>query len=208
MDNVHITNHPLLAHKLTYLRDVSTSPKEFRRLLEEMTQLLVFDCTRDLQIHPITINTPMMTIQSPVLQDQIVIVPILRAGLGMENSIQQLIPTAKVAHVGMFRDPITHRPTIYYQKFPAGLEHFEAIVVDPLLATGGSVVETIKLLKKNNIRNIRVVSIIGVNEGIIAIHREFPEVNIYLAALDPVLNENKYIEPGLGDAGDRLFGTK
>lgn len=208
MVNLHVTTHPLLAHKVTYLRDEKTSPKEFRRLLEEITQLLVFDCTRDLVTHPITITTPMKTIQSPVLQDQIVIVPILRAGLGMESSIQQLIPTAKVAHVGMYRDPITHKPTMYYQKFPQGLHQFEAIIVDPLLATGGSVIETIKLLKKNNIRKIRVVSIIGVMEGVNAIHEQFPDVSIYLAALDPVLNENKYIEPGLGDAGDRLFGTK
>jgi uracil phosphoribosyltransferase len=208
MDNVRIIDHPLLAHKLTCLRDQNTNSKEFRRLMDEMTQLLVFDCTRDLKTQLITISTPMKTIQSPVLLDKVVIVPVLRAGLGMEFSIQQLIPTAKVAHVGMFRDPITHLPRVYYQKFPSGIEDYEAIVVDPLLATGGSIVETIKLLKKNNIKKIRVVSIIGVKEGIQAIHDLDSEIKIYLAALDPVLNDNKYIEPGLGDAGDRLFGTK
>ena len=208
MDNVVVSSHPLLAHKLTYLRDESTPPKEFRRLLEEMTQLIVYDATRNLQTKLVNVKTPMTTMTSSVMKDEIVIIPILRAGLGMEYSIQQLIPTAKVAHVGMFRDPVTHVPTIYYKKFPKQLNQFEAIIVDPLLATGGSIIETISILKQNYVQNIRVVCIIGVKEGIEAIHAAFPDVKIYLAAIDPILNENKYIVPGLGDAGDRLFGTK
>lgn len=208
MANATVIKHPLIAHKLTILRQIDTSPKDFRKLVEEITQLMVFEITRDLSTHLITIQTPMMSFESPTLSDSILIVPILRAGLGMEYSVQQLIPTAKVAHVGMFRDPETHQPKVYYHKFPKNVEEYEAIVVDPLLATGGSVCETISLLRQNGVKKIRVVSLIGVNEGIDRIKRDHKNIDIYLAALDPVLNNNKYIEPGLGDAGDRLFGTK
>lgn len=206
--NLTVITHPLIAHKLTLIRDVHTSPKDFRQIVGEITQLMVFEITRDLTTHLVPVQTPMQTFDSPVLSDSLLIVPILRAGLGMEQSVQSLIPNARVAHVGMYRDPITHVPKVYYHKFPSDIEQYQAIIVDPLLATGGSVIETIRLLKTHGVHKIRVVSLIGVKEGVSAIHSNFDDVDIFLAALDPVLNENKYIEPGLGDAGDRLFGTR
>lgn len=208
MDNVILIDHPLINHKLTILRNKETSTRDFRQVMDEVTSLMSYEITKDLRTELISVETPMCIHDSPQLRDQVLIVPVLRAGLGMEYSLQRLIPTAKVAHVGMYRDPVTHEPKEYFKKFPAETENAVAYIVDPLLATGGSIKKTIRILQEKHIKNINVVSIIGVKEGIRAIHMDYPDVKIYLASLDPILNDNKYIEPGLGDAGDRLFGTK
>ncbi|GAK07026.1 uracil phosphoribosyltransferase [Geomicrobium sp. JCM 19038] len=209
MGKVYVFDHPLIQHKLTYIRDVSTGTKEFRELTDEVATLMAFEITRDLQLEEVTINTPVGPAQSSVIAGKkLGIVPILRAGLGMVEGILDLIPTAKVGHVGLYRDPETFQPVEYYVKLPKDIEERDLIVVDPMLATGGSAVEAINSLKTRGARNIKLMCLIAAPEGVAQVQQDHPDVDIYLAALDEKLNEKAYIVPGLGDAGDRLFGTK
>ncbi len=206
---VHIFDHPLIQHKLTMMRDKNTGTKEFRELLDEISMLMVYEVTRDLPTEEVNVETPLCWTKARVLAGMpIAIIPILRAGLGMVDGIQRLIPNAKVGHIGLYRDPETLKPVEYYCKLPADAEQRYLFVLDPMLATGGSASAAISFIKKRNCSNISLVSIIGVSEGINKVQKDHPDVNIYVAALDEKLNEHGYIVPGLGDAGDRLFGTK
>ncbi|MGY4688412.1 uracil phosphoribosyltransferase [Salibacterium sp. K-3] len=209
MGNVHVLDHPLIQHKLTYIRDVSTGTKEFRELVDEVATLMAFEITRHLQLQEVTVETPVGPAQSHALAGKkLGVVPILRAGLGMSDGILKLIPAAKVGHVGLYRDPETLKPVEYYVKLPSDVEEREFIVVDPMLATGGSAADAISSLKKRGASNIKLMCLIAAPEGVEEVHKIHPEVDIYLASLDEKLNEKGYIVPGLGDAGDRLFGTK
>ncbi|MGI6215374.1 MAG: uracil phosphoribosyltransferase [Christensenellales bacterium] len=206
---VHIFDHPLIQHKLTMMRDKNTGTKEFRELLDEISMLMVYEVTRDLPTEEINVETPLCWTKAKVLAGMpIGIIPILRAGLGMVDGIQRLIPNAKVGHIGLYRDPETLKPVEYYCKLPADSEQRYLFVLDPMLATGGSASAAISFIKQRHCSNISLVSIIGVPEGISKIQKDHPDVNIYVAALDEKLNDKGYIVPGLGDAGDRLFGTK
>jgi uracil phosphoribosyltransferase len=200
--------HPLLRHKLTIIRNKSCGTKMFREVMEEISALLVYEITRDLSLKTIEVETPMTKTQGFELDQDIVLVPILRAGLGMVNGIQDLIPSAKVAHVGMYRDKDTLLPNVYYSKYPDLISKAKVFVLDPLLATGGSILETIKHLKQLGVDSITVVSVIAVMDGIDKILNAYEDVDIYVAQIDEYLNDHAYILPGLGDAGDRLFGTK
>lgn len=209
MGNVKVLDHPLIQHKLTFIRDVSTGTKEFRELVDEVATLMAFEITRHLQLQEVTVETPVGPAKSNTLAGKkLGIVPILRAGLGMSDGILKLIPAAKVGHVGLYRDPETLKPVEYYVKLPSDVSEREFIVVDPMLATGGSAVEAITSLKKRGANNIKLMCLIAAPEGVEIVHEEHPDVDIYLASLDEKLNEKGYIVPGLGDAGDRLFGTK
>ncbi|MFD2707058.1 uracil phosphoribosyltransferase [Salibacterium lacus] len=209
MGNVHVFDHPLIQHKLTYIRDVSTGTKEFRELVDEVATLMAFEITRHLQLQEVTVETPVGPSKSHALAGKkLGVVPILRAGIGMSDGILKLIPAAKVGHVGMYRDPQTLKPVEYYVKLPSDVEEREFIVVDPMLATGGSAVDAISSLKQRGATNIKLMCLIGAPEGVEEVQNQHPEVDIYLAALDEKLDEKGYIVPGLGDAGDRLFGTK
>ncbi|SFQ27823.1 uracil phosphoribosyltransferase [Salibacterium halotolerans] len=209
MGNVHVFDHPLIQHKLTYIRDVSTGTKEFRELVDEVATLMAFEITRHLQLQEVTVETPVGPSKSHALAGKkLGVVPILRAGIGMSDGILKLIPAAKVGHVGMYRDPETLKPVEYYVKLPSDVEEREFIVVDPMLATGGSAVDAISSLKQRGATNIKLMCLIGAPEGVEEVHKQHPEVDIYLAALDEKLDDKGYIVPGLGDAGDRLFGTK
>lgn len=208
MGKLFIMDHPLIQHKLTYLRDKETGTKEFRELLTEISMLMAYEVTRDLPLVDARIETPICKTDSKVLAGKkIGIVPILRAGLGMVEGVLNLLPAAKVGHVGLYRDPKTLSPVEYYYKLPSDLAERELIILDPMLATGGSMVAAIELLKKNGAKQIRSMCLIAAPEGIQAVQQAHPEVPIYTAAIDQCLNEYAYIVPGLGDAGDRLFGT-
>ncbi len=209
MGKVYVFDHPLIQHKVTYIRDKNTGTKEFRELVDEVGTLMAFEITRDMPLEEIEIETPIQTAKSKVLSGKkIAIVPILRAGLGMVEGVLKLIPAAKVGHVGLYRDPETLKPVEYYVKLPADVQEREFIVVDPMLATGGSAVEAINALKKRGAKNIKFMCLIAAPEGVEVIQEAHPDVDIYIAALDEKLNDHGYIVPGLGDAGDRLFGTK
>ncbi|MBR2019149.1 MAG: uracil phosphoribosyltransferase [Clostridia bacterium] len=209
-DNVVIFDHPLIRHKIAILRDENTSMKEFRELVEEITTLMTYECLKEgVPTEEKTVKTPLETCTQQVVKDNaIAIVPILRAGLGMVNGIHVLFPSARVGHVGMYRDEETLQPQSYYCKLPDGIEDKLVLVVDPMLATGGSACDAIRLLKDRGCTRIKFMAIIGAPEGVSRVAEEHPDVNIYVSTLDRCLNENGYILPGLGDAGDRLFGTK
>lgn len=207
--NVFIFDHPLIRHKVAILRDERTGMKEFRELIEEITTLMTYESMRDVETIPVTVKTPLEeTTQYMVPEKSVVIVPILRAGLGMVNGIHTLFPTAKVGHIGMYRDEETLEPHEYYCKLPEGIEDKTVFLVDPMLATGGSACDALDALKARGCKKIKLMSIIGAPEGVEKVAKEHPDVPIYVSTLDRCLNENGYILPGLGDAGDRLFGTK
>ena len=209
MSKVHVMNHPLIQHKVSLMRDKETGPKEFRELLNEISMLMAYEVTRDLPLKTVEIETPICRAQTQVISGKkLAIVPILRAGLGMVDTIIDLIPSAKVGHIGLYRDPETHKPVEYYCKLPDDIGNRQVFVVDPMLATGGSAVAAIDFLKKHGCRNIIMMNIIGCPEGIKVVQQAHPDVELYLAAVDEKLNEHGYIVPGLGDAGDRIFGTK
>ena len=204
-----ITDHPLIQHKVTLIRDKNTPSKEFRELVSEIAMLMCYEATRDLPLKEIEIETPMTVTKSKVISGRkLAFVPILRAGLGMCDGMLALVPAAKVGHIGMYRDPETHTPHEYYCKLPADIEERDVILLDPMLATGGSAIDAVNALKKRSPRSIKFVCIIAAPEGIEALSAAHPDVQIYAASRDERLNENKYIVPGLGDAGDRIFGTK
>lgn len=203
-----VLHHPLITHKLTQMRKESTGTKDFRQNLDEIAGLMAFEITRDLPLNPIEIRTPVAPCLTQELAKEIVLVPILRAGLGMVNGIRDLIPTAKVGHIGLYRDEETLEPHEYFAKFPSNMPESVVMVLDPMLATGGSASAAITLLKKRGASIIKLVCLVGAPEGVKRIEEDHPDVDVYLAALDEKLNEKGYIVPGLGDAGDRIFGTK
>lgn len=205
---LHVVDHPLIHHKLTVMRDKNTGTKDFRENLDEIGGLMVYEVTRDLPTKKIEIDTPICPTESSTLATPIVVAPILRAGLGMVSGILSLIPTAKVAHIGLYRDEDTLEPHTYFEKYPAHMDESTVIIVDPMLATGGSSAAAIDMVKKQGASNIKLVCLVGAPEGVKVIEELHPDVDIYLAALDDHLNEKGYIVPGLGDAGDRIFGTK
>lgn len=209
MSKVITIDHPLVQHKLSLLRDKDTGSKAFRELVYELAMLMAYEVTRDLELKTIDIETPICrtTVQT-LANEKIAVIPILRAGLGMADGIMSLIPNAKVGHIGLYRNPDTLMPTGYYCKLPQDIAERETIIVDPMLATGNSGIEAIHILKQNNVGSIRFVSLIAAPEGIAAMQAAHPDVDIYVAHIDEKLNEHGYIVPGLGDAGDRLFGTK
>ena len=209
MATVHEMDHPLIKHKLSLMRDKTTGVKEFREAASEIAMLMCYEATRDLPLKEITIETPVSEARVQVISGKkIALVPILRAGLGMVNSILTLVPSAKVGHVGLYRDPVTHEPHEYYCKLPESIDERIAVIVDPMLATGGSGEAAIDFVKKQGGRNIKFMCIIAAPEGLKRLHEAHPDVQIYCGSLDRELNENAYICPGLGDAGDRIFGTK
>jgi uracil phosphoribosyltransferase len=206
---VKLVDHPLVQHKLTKLRDKNTQPKEFRELLSEISSLMLYEVTRDLPLKEVEVETPLGKAKGKVLNNKdLAIVPILRAGLVMAEGMLQILPSAKVGHIGLYRDPNTLQPVQYYTKLPEDINEREVIVVDPMLATGGSAIAAISILKSKEVKNIKFVCIIAAPEGIKAFQEVHPDVEIYTAAVDEYLNDHGYIVPGLGDAGDRLFGTK
>ena len=209
MSKLHVMDHPLITHKLTIMRNKKTGSKDFRELLDEISMLMGYELTRDLPLEEITIETPITKMKAKVIAGKkMAIVPILRAGIGMVEGLLRLVPVAKVGHIGLYRDPKTHTPVEYYSKLPADIEDRIVIVVDPMLATGGSSCDAISLLKERGCHNIRLMCLVSAPEGIAKVQAEHPDVDIYTAALDDHLNEHAYIVPGLGDAGDRIFGTK
>lgn len=208
MHKVVILDHPLIQHKMAKIRDKNTGTKDFRESVSEISGLITYEITRDLETVPKEIETPITPMIANVLKRQVVIVPILRAGLGMVEGIQTIIPTAKIGHIGLYRDEETLEPKVYYAKFPEGIENSVVILVDPMLATAGSASKAIDILKERKVKDIRYVGLVGCPEGVARLKKDHPDVPIYLAALDSHLNEQGYIVPGLGDCGDRLFGTK
>ena len=209
MGELHVLEHPLIQHKLSILRDKNTGVKEFREIVGEIAALMCYEATRNLPTQEIEIETPIAPAKAHVLAGKkLAIVPILRAGLGMVDSMIDLIPSAKVGHIGLFRDPETHEPVKYYCKMPPDISERQVFIVDPMLATGGSAVAAIGFLKEYGCKSINMMNIIAAPEGIKAVREAHPDVDIFVAAVDEKLNENAYIIPGLGDAGDRIFGTK
>lgn len=210
MDNKPvILNHPLVQHKLSHIRNKNTGSKEFREMISEISMLMCYEATRDLNLIEVEVETPMCTAHTKVIAGRkLAIVPILRAGLGMVDGILNLIPAAKVGHIGLYRDHDTHLPVEYYCKLPQDIQEREVIVLDPMLATGGSAVDAITMIKNHGVTHIKFMCIIAAPEGLRHLITEHPDVQVYCAALDSHLDENKYIIPGLGDAGDRIFGTK
>ena len=209
MGTVHVLDHPLSQHKLSILRSKDTGVKEFRELVSEIAGLMCYEATRNLPLIDVDVETPVATAHCKKLAGKkLAIVPVLRAGLGMVDSMVDLIPSAKIGHIGLYRDPETHKPVEYYCKLPDDIANRQVFVVDPMLATGGSAVAAIDFLKKHGCKNIIMMNIIGCPEGVAAVQKAHPDVEMYLAAVDEKLNENAYIIPGLGDAGDRIFGTK
>jgi uracil phosphoribosyltransferase len=206
---VHVFDHPLIQHKLAILRDKSTGTKEFRALIGEIAGLMCYEATRNLPTQEVLVETPVATAKCRMLAGKkLAIIPILRAGLGMVDAMVELIPSAKIGHIGLYRDPVTHLPVEYYCKLPEDIANRQVFVVDPMLATGGSAVAAIDFLKARGCKHIIMMNIIGCPEGVEAVQKAHPDVDIYMAAMDERLNEHKYIIPGLGDAGDRIFGTK
>jgi uracil phosphoribosyltransferase len=209
MGNITVTNHPLIQHKLSILRDKNTASKDFRTLIGEIAMLMCYEATRDLQLEEVEVETPVAVAKVKQLAGKkLAIVPILRAGLGMVDGVLTLIPSARVGHIGLYRDPETLQPVEYYCKLPHDIEDRDVIVVDPMCATGGSAIDAISLIKKRGPKNIKFMCTIAAPEGLKALSEAHPDVDIYCAALDDHLNEHGYIVPGLGDAGDRIFGTK
>ena len=208
-DNVHILDHPLIRHKVAIIRDKNTTTKQFREVIGEIATLMAFEAFKDVPTQTVTVETPLETVEQTVVKENsIAIVPILRAGLGMVGGILTLFPAAKVGHIGMYRNEETLEPQEYYCKLPQGIEDKVVMLVDPMLATGGSACDAIALLKKRGCKHIKFLAIIGAPEGVEKVHSEHPDVEVYVSTLDRQLNENGYILPGLGDAGDRIFGTK
>lgn len=209
MGAVHVLDHPLIQHKLSLIRDENTGSKDFRELVEEVAMLMAYEVTRDFPLQEVEIKTPLMTAKTKMIAGRKVgLVPILRAGLGMVDGMRRLIPAAKVGHIGLYRDPETLSPVEYYCKLPPDVEERDLIVIDPMLATGGSAAAAITFLKERRARNIKLMCLIAAPEGIKAVSEAHPDVDIFVAAVDDCLNDHGYILPGLGDAGDRLFGTK
>lgn len=207
--NVNVMTHPLIQHKVTLIRNVETGSKDFRELLEEITLLMGYEITRDLPLEDVEVQTPLVkAIGKQIAGKKLGIIPILRAGLGMVNGLLELMPMAKVGHVGLYRDPETLKPVEYYCKLPSDLSERRIIVTDPMLATGGSASAAITLLKEKGARDIQLMCLVAAPQGVEAVNKEHPDVRIYVATLDEDLNEHGYILPGLGDAGDRIFGTK
>ena len=207
--NITIFTHPLIQHKISILRDKKTGTNEFRKLVEEIAMLEGFEALSDLPTEDVEIETPIETCMTPMISGRkLAIVPILRAGLGMVPGVLSLVPTAKVGHIGMYRNEETHEPVPYYCKLPNPIEERTIVVTDPMLATGGSAVDAIELLKSKGVTKMKFLCIIAAPEGLARVQKEHPDVQIYCAHIDDHLNENKYIVPGLGDAGDRIFGTK
>ena len=209
MGVVHVLDHPLIQHKLAILRSKNTSVKEFRELISEISGLMCYEATRNLPTKEVEVETPVAVAKCRRLAGKkLAIIPILRAGLGMVDAMVDLIPSAKIGHIGLYRDPETHQPVEYYCKLPEDISNRQVFVVDPMLATGGSAVAAIDFLKQHGCKNIVMMNIIGAPEGVKVVQEAHPDVDLYLAALDEKLNEHAYIVPGLGDAGDRIFGTK
>jgi uracil phosphoribosyltransferase len=209
MSKLHIIDHPMVQHKLTKIRDINTGSKDFRDLLREIALLMGYEITRDLPLCEVEIETPMQKMKAyEISGKKIAIVPILRAGLGMVEGLLTLVPVAKVGHIGLYRDHDTHKPVFYYCKLPEDIEQRLVIVTDPMLATGGSASDALRLLKEKGCTNIRLMCLVAAPEGINTVRANHPDVDIYTAALDEKLNDQAYILPGLGDAGDRIFGTK
>ena len=202
-----VVNHPLICHKLTEMRDKRTGTREFRKNLDEIGGLMVYEVTRDLETKKVKIETPICPYEASVLAAPVVVAPILRAGLGMVSGVLNLIPDAEVAHIGLFRDEETLEPHTYFEKYPKNMKEAEVLIVDPMLATGGSSIAAIDMVKKQGAKSIKLMCLVGAPEGVRAVEAAHPDVDVYLAALDDHLNENGYIVPGLGDAGDRIFGT-
>ena len=209
MSQVHVLDHPLITDKLSRMRRKDTSSMDFRHQLTEISMLMGYEVFRDLKTKTVEVETPICTASFPMIEDTpITIVPILRAGLGLVDGLQNLLPTARVGHIGMYRDEETKQPVEYYYKMPVGIEKGEVIVVDPMLATGGSAVDAISALKSRGCTSIRLMNLVAAPQGVAAVQAAHPDVDIYVAAVDECLNEDAYIVPGLGDAGDRIFGTK
>lgn len=208
MGNLHVMDHPLITHKLSIMRNKKTGSKDFRELLEEIAMLMGYELTRDLPLEEVNIETPLTKMKAKMISGKkLAIVPILRAGLGMVDGLQSLIPVAKVGHIGLYRDPNTHTPVEYYCKLPPDINERIVILIDPMLATGGSAVDSLTLLKNSGCKQIRFMCLVAAPEGVKKVQEAHPDVDIYTAALDDHLNEHAYIVPGLGDAGDRIFGT-
>ncbi|MDS1030345.1 uracil phosphoribosyltransferase [Bacillota bacterium LX-D] len=209
MSKVHVLDHPLIQHKLSLIRDEETGSKDFRELVEEVALLMAYEVTRDFPLQEIEVKTPLRICKTKVIAGRKVgIIPILRAGLGMVNGMLKLIPAAKVGHVGLYRDPDTLQPVEYYCKLPTDVTERDLILVDPMLATGGSASAAISFMKKRGVKNIKLMCLIAAPEGVKRVQEEHPDVDIFTASVDECLNDHGYIVPGLGDAGDRLFGTK
>lgn len=209
MAKVHVMEHPLIRHKISYIRRADLGSKDFREMISEIAMLICYEATRDLKLQDVTIQTPICeTVEKELAGKKLAVVPILRAGLGMVEGMLAMIPAAKVGHIGLYRDPDTLEPVEYYCKLPADCEERDVFVVDPMLATGGSSVAAIQMLKDKGVKNIRFLCIIAAPEGVERMQKEHPDVDSYIGALDKQLNEHGYIVPGLGDAGDRIFGTK
>ncbi len=206
--NVHLIDHPLIQHKLTLMREKETSTKEFRELVKEVSALMVYEISRNVSLTDVDIETPIGKAKGKLLKDEIAIIPILRAGITMAEGIIDLIPTAKVGHIGLYRDPETLEPVEYYCKLPRHIEKYKIFIVDPMLATGGSAIKAIEMLKEKGVKNISFVCLISAPEGLDKLSKSFPDIPIYTISIDSHLNSHGYIVPGLGDAGDRLFGTK
>ena len=207
MSNVHISTHPLVAHKISKLRSVGTEPRKFRELVREISALLTYEATKDFKLRPVTVETPLTEMTGQELDDSIGLIPVLRAGLGMVEGVWELMPSAEVWHIGLYRDERTLKPVEYYNKLPLDPTVSVCMILDPMLATGGSASATVTLLKKWGAKRISYLGLIAAPEGVERLQTDHPDVPIYLAALDDHLNENGYIVPGLGDAGDRQFGT-
>ena len=209
MSQIHVINHPMVQHKLTIMRDRETGSKDFRELLEEISLLMGYEITRDIPLEDVEIETPICKMTARrVSGRKLAIVPILRAGMGMVEGLRTLVPVAKVGHIGLYRNEQTHEPVVYYCKLPEDIQNRMVIVTDPMLATGGSACDALAMLKERGCTNIRLMCLVAAPEGIARVQKEHPDVDIYVAAVDDHLNENAYIVPGLGDAGDRIFGTK
>jgi uracil phosphoribosyltransferase len=208
MGRVHICDHPLIQHKLTYIRDENTTTKDFRALVDEVATLMVYEITRDLPLQQVQVKTPVTTADCQVISGRMLgLIPILRAGLGMVDGVLKLMPAAKVGHVGLYRDPDTLQPVEYYVKLPTDVLERDLLVIDPMLATGGSANAAIDVLKRRGCSRIKLMCLIAAPEGVASVQKEHPDVDIYVAAVDDHLNDHGYIVPGLGDAGDRLYGT-
>ena len=209
MENVYIMNHPLIQHKISMLRNKNTGTNEFRKLVEEIGILMGYEALRDLPVENVEVETPIETCMTPMISGKkLAVIPVLRAGLGMVNSILTLVPSAKVGHVGLYRDPVTHEPHEYYCKLPTPIDQRTIVVTDPMLATGGSAVAAVDFIKQHGGKKIKFMAIIAAPEGLKKLQEAHPDIQIYVGHLDRCLNENAYICPGLGDAGDRIFGTK